>query len=171
MQSQFYLIRPNSYSPATDSPSIRLRFRFYEFHLCWALVTLFGFGFGFGFGFRFGFSLVSVGVFLRFHKATKTRNTNASLALFLLFAVDQNAIKIVRASGTAFLLIPYSLALLHSLSIGGATLFDCLDHKIVCCWLVKISIDGKWGKNRKRNIGRSWTFCGLLFMVSVCLGL
>lgn len=92
MQSQFYLIRP---MPPTDS-SPRFGFGF-DFGFMNSLLS-FGYAFGLWLWIWFRLFVIRFGErfpFLRFHKPQKA-GTNASLALFLLFAVDQNAIKNVR---------------------------------------------------------------------------
>lgn len=133
MQSHFYLIRP---PPAHRPPRLGsglMNSIFAELWLRFSVRFRLGLVLGFGFGLSLGLG------FFRFQKP-QNPDKNASLALFLLalccllcvVAVDQNAIKIVRAPPGPKL--PPSGGLL-CLIVSGAP-----QNTIVCSRLVKISI-------------------------------
>lgn len=86
------VLSDQAYSPSQTPPRFGFDFGFMN--------SLLSFGYAFGLWLWIWFRLFVIRFgerfpFLRFHKPQKA-GTNASLALFLLFAVDQNAIKNVR---------------------------------------------------------------------------
>jgi len=156
--------------PLTDCPSIRFRFMNSIFVELWLRFS------------AWVLDMVSVGfdsvlvcwafLFLRLHKPQKP-DTNASLALFFLFAVDQNAIKNVRVPrGRKLLPSPYP-----SLFLRLLCLIVSRPPQIVLLLPRKDFYRRGWRvewenpKKYKAKMAFSFAFHGLLFMVSVCLGL
>lgn len=112
--------------------------------------SLLSFGYAFGLWLWIWFRLFVIRFgerfpFLRFHKPQKA-GTNASLALFLLFAVDQNAIKNVRVRKTPPFLEPST--------VPPATLFDCVRHHKIVLLLPRKDFyrrrwRAEWGKSEE----------------------